>query len=116
MVEKGNVSDILNKKILLIKGLEENIFKYFTSDEESLLHSKHGRIKVWHESGAGKIYDGITGAFKVGLPLTINCNPVKTIPKITIIDWDSYIFQTVKGDWYNFEFSPIKLREIINLV
>lgn len=52
MVEKSDVSDILSKKCLLIKGLEE----------EDLLHSKHGRIKVWHKSGAGKVYDGITGA------------------------------------------------------
>lgn len=46
MVEKSDVSDILSKKCLLIKGLEENIFKDFTSEEEDLLHSKHGRIKV----------------------------------------------------------------------
>lgn len=86
MVEKSDVSDILSKKCLLIKGLEENIFKDFTSEEEDLLHSKHGRIKVWHKSGVGKVYDGITGAFKVGLPVIINCNPVKTVPKITTID------------------------------
>lgn len=67
MIEKSDVSDILSKKCLLIKGLEENIFKDFTSEEEDLLHSKHGRIKV-------------------GLPVIINCNPVKTVPKITTID------------------------------
>ena len=31
MAKKSNVSDILNKKLLLIQGLEENIFKNFTS-------------------------------------------------------------------------------------
>lgn len=46
MVEKSDVSDILSKKCLLIKGLEENTLKDFTSEEEDLLHSKHGRIKV----------------------------------------------------------------------
>lgn len=116
MVEKSDVSDILSKKCLLIKGLEENIFKDFTSEEEDLLYSKHGRIKVWHKSGAGKVYDGITGAFTVGLPVIINCNPVKTVPKITTIDWDSHMFQTIDGDWFNFEFTPIKLRELTSLI
>ena len=97
MVEKSDVSDILSKKCLLIKGLEENIFKDFTSEEEDLLHSKHGRIKV-------------------GLPVIINCNPVKTVPKITTIDWDSHMFQTIDGDWFNFEFTPIKLRELTSLI
>lgn len=46
MAKKSNVSDILNKKLFLIQGLEENIFKDFTNEEEDLLHSKHGRIKV----------------------------------------------------------------------
>lgn len=39
------VKDIIERKKLLIKGLEENIFKDFT-EEENLLHSKHGMIKV----------------------------------------------------------------------
>lgn len=116
MIEKSDVSSILSKKCLLIKGLEENIFKDFTSEEEALLHSKHGRIKVWHKSGAGKVYDGITGAFKVGLPVIINCNPIKIVPKITLIDWDSHMFQTIDGDWFNFEFTPIKLGELISLI
>ena len=40
------VKDIIERKKLLIKGLEENIFKDFTEEEENLLHSKHGMIKV----------------------------------------------------------------------
>lgn len=35
MVEKSDVSDILSKKCLLIKGLEENIFKDFTSEKKT---------------------------------------------------------------------------------
>ena len=110
------VKDIIERKKLLIKGLEENIFKDFTEEEENLLHSKHGMIKVSHRSGAGKVYEGITGASKVGLPVIINCNPVKTVPKITTIDWDSHMFQTTDGDWFNFEFTPIKLRELTSLI
>lgn len=116
MIEKNDVSDILSKKCLLIKGLEENIFKDFTIEEENLLHSKHGRIKVWHKSGVGKIYDGTTGAFKVGLPVIINCNPIKTVPTVTMIDWDTCMFQTIDGDWFNFEFIPIKLKELTSTI
>ena len=112
MIEKGNVSDILNKKLLLIQGLEENIFKDFTSEEEDLLYSKHGRIKVWQD--ARKVYDGITGAFNEGLPVIIDCNPVKTISRINTIDWNSCMFQTMYGDWFHFEFTPIKLRELLD--
>lgn len=112
MAKKSNVSDILNKKLLLIQGLEENIFKNFTSEEEDLLHSKHGRIKVWQDTE--KVYDGITGAFKEGLPVIIDSNPVKTVSRINIIDWNSCMFQTVYGDWFHFEFTPIKLRELLD--
>ena len=79
------VKDIIERKKLLIKGLKENIFKDFT-EEENLLHSKHGMIKVSHGSGAGKVYEGITGAFKVGLPLIIDSEPTKIIQRITMID------------------------------
>ena len=116
MIEKSNISDIISKKCLLLKSLEEDIFKDFTSEEEVLLHSKHGRIKVWHKSDLGSVYDGITGAFKVGLPMLINCNPVKIVPKIITIDWDSHMFQTKDGDWFNFEFTPIKLKELTSLI
>ena len=110
MVERSDVSDILSNKCLLIKGLEENISKDFTSEEQDLLHSKHGRIKVRHKSGAGKVYHGITGAFKVGLPVIINSNPVKTVPKNTTIDWYFHLFQTLYGVCFNFELTLIKVR------
>ena len=55
MVEKSDVSDILSKKCLLIMGFEVNIFKDFTCEVDELLTSKHGRIKVWHKSGVGKV-------------------------------------------------------------
>lgn len=114
MAKKSNVSDILNKKLLLIQGLEENIFKDFTGEEKDLLYSKHGRIKVWQ--GTEKVYDGITGAFKEGLPVIIDSNPVKTVSRINIIDWNSCMFQTVYGDWFHFEFTPIKLRELLDFI
>lgn len=114
MTKKSNVSDILNKKLLLIQGLEENIFKDFTSEEEDLLYSKHGRIKVWQDTE--KVYDGITGAFKEGLPVIIDGNPVKTVSRINTIDWNSCMFQTVYGDWFHFEFTPIKLRELLDFI
>lgn len=116
MVTKTEVEDIIRKKQLLIKGLEENIFKDFTEVEEHLLHSKHGNIKVWLKSGVGKVYEGITGAFKVGLPLIIDCNPTKAISKIIMIDWDSHMFQTIDEDWYSFEFTPVKLQDLTTLI
>ena len=101
------VKDIIERKKLLIKGLEEN-----TEEEENLLHSKHGMIKVSHRSGAGKVYEGITGAFKVGLPLIIDSEPTKIIQRITMIDWDSSMFQDADGEWFIFEFTPIRLYEL----
>lgn len=106
------VKDIIERKKLLIKGLEENIFKDFTEEEENLLHPKHGMIKVSHRSGAGKVYEGITGAFKVGLPLIIDSEPTKIIQRITMIDWDSSMFQDADGEWFIFEFTPIRLYEL----
>lgn len=52
------VKDIIERKKLLIKGLEENIFKDFTEEEENLLHSKHGMIKVSHRSALVKCTKG----------------------------------------------------------
>ena len=98
------VKDIIERKKLLIKGLEENIFKDFTEEEENLLHSKHGMIKVSHRSGAGKVYEG--------LPLIIDSEPTKIIQRITMIDWDSSMFQDADGEWFIFEFTPIRLYEL----
>lgn len=106
------VKDIIERKKLLIKELEENIFKDFTEEEENLLHSNHGMIKVSPRSGAGKVYEGITGAFNVGLPLIIGSEPTKIIQRITMIDWDSSMFQDADGEWFIFEFTPIRLYEL----
>ena len=69
-------------------------------------------IKVSHRSAAGKVYEGITGAFKVGLPLIIDSEPTKIIQRITMIDWDSSMFQDADGEWFIFEFTPIRLYEL----
>lgn len=105
-----SVEDIIDRKRKLIAGLEDNIFKNFTEEEELLLHSKHGRIKVLTD-GHEKC-EGITGAFKCGLPLIVDSIPVMMIPKVIQIDWDTSIFQIINGDWFSFEFVPIKLTEL----
>lgn len=106
------VEEIIRKKRSLIRGLEENIFKDFTEEEENILHSKHGIIRVKYRSPSAKVHEGMTGAFKVGLPLVIDEEPVKIIPKITIIDWESSTFQNIDGDWFSFEFTPIPLSDL----
>ena len=58
------------------------------------------------------MYEGITGAFKVGLPLIIDSEPTKIIQRITMIDWDSSMFQDADGEWFIFEFTPIRLYEL----
>lgn len=105
------ITEIINKKRNLIKGLEENIFKDFTPEDELLLHSKHGKIKV---ESCGIVTEGITPAFAKGLGILIyNDRGLTTYPKVVSIDWNNHIFYDEDEDLYYFEFLPINLNSTI---
>ena len=105
-----NIIDIINKKRELIKGLEENIFKTYSEEEELLLHSKHGRIKITFPDGT--VIDGLTPAFKCGLECLVETSKgVECIGKIETISWDCKRFKTVDDNWYIFEFTPMSLYD-----
>lgn len=84
------VEEIIKTKKRLLEDLSNNIFATFTNEEELLLHSKHGHIRIedWVDSKT-VIADGIVGAFKTGLPLTVSnlegCIHLSVVDKIS---WD----------------------------
>lgn len=99
---------ILEKKAMLLRGLSDNIFKEFTQEEEDILHSKHGYIKV---NCGDTIFEGITGAFKVGLDLFVD--NFLAIPKIYKICWKCYQIEDENGKVWDFEFVPKKLEDLL---
>ena len=104
------VKTIIKTKKKLLQNLEENIFHEFTGEEDMLLHSKHGYISIRNNNGT---IEGITGAFKVGLPLSIDLSDhAYTVPTIRKIDWNENIIEDSDQEVYNFEFRPIKLSEL----
>lgn len=105
-----SVKTIIETKKKLLEDLNSNIFSEFNDEEEKLLHSKHGYIRVKYN---GKVIsEGIVGAFKVGLPLVIDTETPNRFPVINRIDWNQGVFVDNDEDEYAFEFRPIKLSEL----
>lgn len=103
------VKEIIDIKKSLFKDLEENVFKTFSNEEELLLHSKHGKIKV--KVGNVEVANGIVGAFKQGLDCLVDGNPEK-FTCLREINWIHHTFRDSQDHLYNFEFIPIKLSEL----
>lgn len=106
-----NVKTIIEIKKKLLEDLNSNIFSEFNEEEELLLHSKHGIIRV--KDNERIISEGIVGAFKIGLPLVIdNVGDINRFSIVRKIDWNKSIFTDDDENEYHFEFRPIKLSEL----
>lgn len=94
---------ILEDKAKLLEKIEET--------QDPLLHSKHGKILVVNTNSR---YKGITPAFKIGLPLTIDYGTgTMTLPPITEINWEHEYFIS-DNIFYSFNFEPINLFKLLN--